>query len=190
MLKTKNLLASAAILTLLFSSGAHAAEAISQDSAKAFLESNVSAWLNDATVIDAIKAQNAAHDGLSEDDVIALDKKWRADDQDLISATTDNALSTFLKDKQDAGEGKFTEIFVMDNKGMNVGQSALTSDYWQGDEAKWQDSFGAGVDAIHISDVEFDESSQTYQVQISTTISDGGAPIGAVTFGVDAESIE
>ena len=130
------------------------------------------------------------HEGLSEDDVIALDKKWRADDQDLIAATTENDLSNFLKEKQEASEGKFTEIFVMDNKGMNVGQSALTSDYWQGDEAKWQDTFSVGADAIHISDVEFDESSQTYQVQISTTISDGGAPIGAVTFGVDAESIE
>jgi len=190
MLKSKNLLASAAILTLLFSPQSQAAEAISAESAKAFLEANVSAWLNDSTVLDAIKAQNTAHESLSEEDVIALDKKWRADDQDLITATTENALSEFLKDKQETSEGKFTEIFVMDNKGLNVGQSALTSDYWQGDEAKWQETFGVGADAVHVSDIEFDESSQTYQVQISTTISDGGAPIGAVTFGVDAESIE
>jgi hypothetical protein len=42
---------------------------------------------------------------------------------------------------------------------MNVGQSDVRSDCWQGDEAKWQQTYLKGADAIHIGEVEFDESS-------------------------------
>lgn len=186
----KPTLAIIASILVLQTTNAQASEAISADTAKSFLQEHVTSWINDATVIDALKAQNEKHAELDESAIIDLDKKWRAEDQDLISATTGNALSSFLQSKQNASEGMFTEIFVMDNKGLNVGQSALTSDYWQGDEAKWQQTFSIGDGAVHVSDVEFDESSQTYQVQISTTISDEGQPIGAVTFGVDAEFLE
>ena len=55
----------------------------------------------------------------------------------MIDDILRNSLSGFLKAKKKESEGLFTEIFVMDNKGMNVGQSDITSDYWQGDEAKW-----------------------------------------------------
>ncbi|MEM8755288.1 MAG: hypothetical protein AAGF90_20180, partial [Pseudomonadota bacterium] len=75
-------------------------------------------------------------------------------------------------------------------KGLNVGQSAKTSDYWQGDEAKWRETYLVGPDAIHVSDVEEDESTQTFQIQVSLPIVDGGAPIGAVTVGVDVEHLQ
>jgi hypothetical protein len=43
-----------------------------------------------------------------------------------------------------------TEMFVMDAKGLNVGQSDVTSDYWQGDEAKWQKTYGAGPGVVFV----------------------------------------
>ena len=45
-----------------------------------------------------------------------------------------NAASAYLKTVQDESMGKYAEIFAMDAKGLNVAQSTLTSDYWQGDE--------------------------------------------------------
>ena len=47
-----------------------------------------------------------------------------------------------------------------------------------------------GPDAVHVSEVEFDESSQTYQMQVSMSVTDpaSGAVIGAVTFGLDAQA--
>ena len=49
----------------------------------------------------------------------------------------------------------------------------------------------AGAGATHLSEVEFDESTQTYQGQISVTVTDPatGTPIGALTVGVDAEAL-
>ena len=43
--------------------------------------------------------------------------------------------------------------------------------------------------AVHIGEVELDESNQTYQVQISLSVMDGDKVIGAATFGVDIEQL-
>lgn len=79
----------------------------------------------------------------------------------------------------------------MDNHGLNVGQSEITSDYWQGDEAKWQKTFLAGAGSMHISEVEQDEFTQTYQSQLSLPVIDpaSGAVIGVITIGTNVEAL-
>ncbi|OWV71745.1 hypothetical protein ATY76_31320 [Rhizobium sp. R339] len=159
-----------------------------------YVKSDVTPWLSDPAIVDALKAQDAANANLSATDIDALDKKWRAEvdgsDHSMIDGVLGNALSKFLQDKKAASGGKITEIFVMDAKGLNVGQSDVTSDYWQGDEAKFQKSFGAGKDAVFIDEIEKDESTQTLQSQASVTISDhNGTPIGAITIGVNVDAL-
>lgn len=163
--------------------------------AKAWAEQTARAWMKDPLVIDAIKAQNAKHAGLTQDKIDALDKQWRAETKaaakPLINEVLGNALSAYLKKKEADSKGLVTEIFVMDNKGLNVGQSDVTSDYWQGDEGKWQKTFKVGPDAIFVDKVEQDESTQKFQTQVSFSIVDpaGGAVIGAVTIGLDVETL-
>lgn len=84
-----------------------------------------------------------------------------------------------------------TEVCIMDNKGLNVAVSDVTSDYMQGDEAKWQTTYGAGAGEIFIDEVEFDDSSETFQCQVSATVvdPDSGKAIGAVTFGINVEAL-
>jgi hypothetical protein len=160
-----------------------------------YVKGKVMSWAVDPAVIDAIKAQNAANAKLTQPDIDALDAKWKAEveaaDKPMVSATLGNALSKFLADKKTAAGGLITEVFVMDSKGLNVGQSDATSDYWQGDEAKFQKSFGAGANAVFVDEVEKDESTQTLQSQVSLTITDpaSGAPIGAMTLGIDVEKL-
>jgi hypothetical protein len=147
-------------------------------------------------IIQAIKAQNAVTGAYDQAKIDALDKQWRAEvgaaDQPLISAATGNPASAYLKKVEADSKGLFTEIFVMDAKGLNVAQSEVTSDYWQGDEPKWQETFPKGKDAINISDVEKDESTQTYQSQVSVAVVDpaDGSVIGAVTVGVNVELLQ
>lgn len=160
----------------------------------AYVQENVVPWLSDPTVIAAIKAQNGMHASLTATDIDALDKKWRAEveasDRPMISEVLGNRLSKLLQEKQADSSGTISELFVMDNKGLNVGQSDVTSDYWQGDEAKFQKSFGAGKDAIFVDEVEKDESSQALQSQASLTISDEtGVPIGAITVGINLDAL-
>ena len=158
-----------------------------------YVNANIKPWLSDPAVISAIKAQNEKNASLSQADVDALDQKWRAGvdggDMTMIDEVLGNALSEFLREKQQASSGLITEMFVMDDKGLNVGQSDVTSDYWQGDEGKWQKTYGTGGDAVFVDEAEKDESTQMLQSQASVTIMDGGTPIGAITIGVNLNDL-
>lgn len=152
-------------------------------------------WLSEPVVVDAVKAQNSETAGYDAARIDTLDKTWRTEAEagsgPLIESVLGNDLSAFLKRKKEEADGLFSEIFVMDAKGLNVGQSDVTSDYMQGDEAKHQKTFGAGPDAMFVDEVEFDDSSQTFQSQISHTIVDpaDGSAIGAITVGVNVERL-
>jgi hypothetical protein len=159
-----------------------------------YVNTNVKPWLSDATLVAAIKAQNAANVGLNQAGIDALDQKWRAeveaDSHPMIDGVLANAVSAFLKGKQEASGGTITEIFVTDAKGLNVGQSDVTSDYWQGDEDKFTRSFGAGPAALFVDAAEKDESTQMLQSQASMTIVDEtGKAIGAITVGVNLDQL-
>ncbi len=166
------------------------------DQLNALAKSEVAEFIKSSEVVEAIKAQNTETAGYDQVKIDALDKQWRAEvgapDQPLISATLAKSASKFLQTIKEQGAGLYTEIFVMDAKGLNVAQSDATSDYWQGDEAKWQETFLKGKDGLHISDVEQDESTQTYQSQLSVSIVDpaDGTVIGAVTVGVNVEMLQ
>lgn len=149
----------------------------------------------DPALIVAIRAQNVDHATLSGGDIESLDKSWRIQvgqgSAPMIEKITSTPASARLVAVRDEAGGMFTEIFAMDDKGMNVAQSDVTSDYWQGDEAKWQQTYLIGAGAVHISDVELDESTQTYQSQVSVTVVDPDTqiPIGAITFGINVDAL-
>jgi hypothetical protein len=162
---------------------------------KQLAQNEIRAMVSNPAVVDAVKAQNAKNAALDEGKIKELDQTWRAETsaaaKPMITAVLGNSLSGYLKSQKEAGQGLYTEIFVMDNKGLNVGQSDVTSDYWQGDEAKWQKTYQVGADAVHISDVEQDESTQTFQSQVSVPVVDPASKevIGAVTVGVNVEML-
>ncbi len=160
----------------------------------AFVETEVIPWVSSPDIVAAIVAQNADNTGLSDADILSQDERWRGEIGGASTPTIDGVmthpLSAMLKQKVAASEGRITEAFVMDGLGLNVGSSAVTSDLWQGDEAKFKNSFGKGAGAIFVDEVDFDESTQTYQGQVSIAIADPatGQVIGAITVGLDASA--
>ncbi|KJZ18991.1 hypothetical protein TW80_12175 [Loktanella sp. S4079] len=162
---------------------------------EAYADAELSTWASDPMVIAAVNAQNAKHANISEDEIIALDQQWRAeasgDGGPLMTAALDNDLSEWLRQHQAETAGFVTEVFIMDHVGLNVAQSVPTSDFWQGDEAKHQETYHVGPDALHISDIEFDDSTGFYQAQASLSIVDPATNqvIGAMTFGINVQSL-
>jgi hypothetical protein len=158
-------------------------------------EQRLKSWLQDPTLIEAIKKQNVDHAALSDADIDALDKDWRmqakAGGGPLIDVVMKRTASGYLVSKKNEADDLVTEVFIMDNKGLNVAISDVTSDYMQGDEAKWQKTFGQGPGELFIDDVEFDDSTDTFQCQVSATVVDPstGEAIGAVTFGINVETL-
>ena len=160
-----------------------------------YYDSQIATWANDPALVAAINRQNAGRSGLSQADIDAMDGEWRAQvgaaDAPAIEPVLNNAAADFLRARVDESGGVITEAFTMDAHGLNVSATAVTSDMWQGDEAKFTETYARGAGATHLSEVEFDESTQTYQGQISVTVTDPatGTPIGALTVGVDAEAL-
>ncbi len=162
--------------------------------ARAAAESQFKVWAVDPVVISAIKEQNAIHVNLSKADIDKMDKEWRAQkksgDRPLIEAKMSNVLAKFLKGVKSKSGGLITEVFVMDNKGLNVGQTDPTGDFMQGDEAKWQKTYGVGAGAVHISGIEVEEGLPITQVSVAITDPGTLKVIGAVTVGVNANKLK
>jgi hypothetical protein len=152
-----------------------------------YMSEVVSLAANAPEVIAAVQEQNAANAGLSPDQIEALDRQWRAERKvnggPLTHAKMFNPTSQFLKGFKTAANGPIAEIFIIDNKGLNVAQTDPTSDYMQGDEDKWQKTFGAGPWMSFVDKPEEQDGKKT--VQVSTTLVDNDVAIGAMTVSID-----
>ncbi|WP_244271669.1 hypothetical protein [Stappia indica] len=147
-------------------------------------------WLANPIVPLSINAQNELRGNLSQAEIDALDQQWvterESNDKPLISATLSAPLSIYLLRVQAKTLGLYTEIFVMDANGLNVGQSSITGDYWQGDEAKFQKTFPNGANAVFLDEPEWDGDRKIWVAQLNLTIADDTAkPIGAATVEVN-----
>lgn len=170
---------------LLCTSAAFAQEDYSAK-AQGLIDGKLKTIATDPEIIAAVKAQNEKNAALTQADIDALDKKWKDGDAATIDGVLNNALSKKLKGLVESSGGLYTEMFVTDNKGLNVGQNDKTSDMWQGDEDKWKKPAAGQND---ITAVEMDESTQTYQIGISVPVKDGDTFIGALTVGANAEML-
>ncbi|GAB2174808.1 hypothetical protein [Dongia sp. agr-C8] len=144
----------------------------------------------------SIGASNDAHAKIDQAGIDALDNEWKAEakaeKQPLIAEMLSSPLSNYLLYLQARSAGLYTEMFVMDDKGLNVGQSSVTSDYWQGDEGKFQKTFQVGPDAVFIDEAEFNDDDKTWRAQVNFTVVDpqSGKPIGAATIEMNLTELE
>lgn len=140
----------------------------------------------DPAIVAAIAAQNA--NGTTLAAIKELDQRWQATPGvvDFMKPSLESPAAQLVRDWRK--KHKFlAEIIVMDNQGANVAITEKTSDYWQGDEKKFTEPFKG---AAFIDQVKFDESTQTYSVQVSVpVVGADGKPIGAICFGIDIESL-
>ena len=142
--------------------------------------------LNSRVVHEAINAENRKRDGLSQSEINDLDQAWRAETsqsgaQPFIAAALGSPASTYLLRAQAASKGMYYEIFVMDQLGLNVAQSSITSDFWQGDEDKYLRTFPEGAGAVFIDTPEYNADLGIWAVQVNLTIDQNNTPIGVGT---------
>jgi hypothetical protein len=147
-------------------------------------------WMSAPVVEIALNAQKRRYTGINQADIDRLDQQWRSEreqqSQPLIASTLNNPLSTYLTQIQALSNGLYTEIFVIDVNGLNAGQSSITSDFWQGDEAKFQKTFDVGPDAVFVDEPEFNDATQTWRAQLNMTlVGEGGDQIGVATLEIN-----
>jgi len=156
---------------------------------KSFVVKNLVPTTDTAAWVQAVEAQNAKKVSLA--DIQAMDKKWIAAEEELPiqKELMGNACAQEIV-KLVKRLPAIVEAFVMDDQGANVCENTLTSDYWQGDEAKWKNSFKGGKGGVDVGKVKFDKSANANLQQVSLPIiGKGGKVIGAVTFGLSVDSL-
>lgn len=155
----------------------------------AYVLEHVMPWVGDRALVSAVEAQNAANAKLTNLDIDKLDIGWiERTDKKLIDSKMNNDLSTFLRTKKEAGQGVIFEAFVFDQMGLNVGQTDMTQDYYQGDEAKYWKTFMAGPGAMFVDQVGEDDGRRVSQASVTIT-NPQGKPIGAMTVGIDVDKL-
>lgn len=157
----------------------------------ALLLGSVQQLARDRTLLDAVQRQNRAAATLAE--IRQQDTLWQ---QEVLQGQNENHLahqllqtkaSVQLRHWQDSYSGLVTEVILMDNQGANVAISAITTDYWQGDETPFLSVFGQQSDYF-IDVVEYDQSTRRFQVKLSVPLADAqGRHIGALSIGIDVE---
>jgi hypothetical protein len=176
-----------AMLTRL--SAALEADATIDAKVKVFAKDKLLPLIGNTVLISETKAQNAKKVPLAE--IQEIDKAWLAAEAELPiqQEKLGNACAQAIR-----GIAKelppLREVFAMDDQGANVGQNNLTSDYWQGDEAKWEKSYAGGKGGVDVGKAKFDKSANTTLQQVSLPLVDAdGTVVGAITFGVAIEAL-
>lgn len=153
------------------------------------LGEELKALSNHPELLSALKEQNQKAISLSQ--IKKIDAKW------IATSGLDDFMSSIMTNKAakklsaiERRRKYIAESFLMDNQGANVAMTNKTSDYWQGDEAKFTDSFKNGNGAIHIGKAKFDSSAQAYLVQVSVPVMDAGKAIGAITYGINLDDLK
>jgi methyl-accepting chemotaxis protein len=124
------------------------------------------------SIVAEVQKVNAAHQGLTADQISILDKAWVNKDPSIgkiLQQITEDPVSAELKRFMSAFPEE-VEVFVTDIKGLNVAMTDRTSDYLQGDEGWWKSAYNGGAGAVFIDQVEYDESSQSYAMNVGVPI--------------------
>jgi hypothetical protein len=132
----------------------------------------------DAGVRSAVVASNAVVE--TPEQIQKKDASWIANKHDplrqvIVQAPCSGHLRDLVKD-----DTIVVEAFVMNERGTLVCSINETSDYMQGDEAKWQKTYQEGREAF-VEEPAFDASTGTYAIQVSVPVSEAGKRIGALT---------
>jgi len=145
----------------------------------------VAGWAADPAIVGAVKEHNAK--GL----LAGMDNpKWKSTrrSDETVKAFQANPAGRFLKAKLDASSGAFSEAFLNGDKGHKAAFAEKTTSYIHAGSAKHDVPFGTAKSWQ--GKPEFDESSQTYALQISVPVNDGGTVIGSLVVGVNLAHLE
>ena len=142
-------------------------------------------WVANPVIVKAVREQNR------KGPIAGMDnpswKKIRRSDE-LVKALQESAAGQFLIANLRSSGGAVTEAFLNGSKGEKVAFAEKTTSYIHAGHAKHDSPFTTGK--AWQGEPEFDESSQTYAVQIGVPVIDGGAVIGSLVVGVSLSHLQ
>ena len=188
-----NILAQTAITQQVGQTQQTLAERLAFETAKE-LESQVELLQATATQFEEITAQtNELYAGENDqivNNILILDKRWRgaSDNSFIIRGVVNNDMADELREFQ-ARFPTHVELFLTNKYGANIAATNRTTDYYQADEDWWKAAYSLGRGRVYIGQPEFDESSQTYSINLAIPISAEGKVVGVLRSTLDVPSL-
>jgi len=149
------------------------------------LKTVVAGWAADPVIVKAVAEQNG------KGPIGGMDNpKWKTvrRSDDVVKEFQNNSAGKYLKVKIDGSSGTFTEACLSAAQGEKVAFAEKTTSYIHKGQPKFDVPFG-GVKSWQ-GKPEFDESAQTYQIQVSVPVQDGGKTIGVLVAGINLTYLE
>jgi len=159
------------------------------------LSNSFSVLLSDIKLINYLKNSNKPLEPEDRKKIQDLDVQWKKErvslDRPFIDKLMSQPFSKRLRKLQNESNGAFTEIFLTNNHGILLGASEITSDYWQGDEAKFKNTQGKSGGTFSYNDIIFDESTGLFQTQVGVSIGDSNNNdyLGTLIIGVNPAEV-
>jgi methyl-accepting chemotaxis protein len=126
------------------------------------------------SIIAAVQKANLDRITWTPEKIAVLDLAWKDNESGIMITQREIAandisgyLSEFIKSNPEE-----VEIFVTDEKGLNIAMTDTTSDFLQADEGWWKSAFANGTGKTFIDSVEYDESTKAYAMNIGVPIMD------------------
>lgn len=148
----------------------------------------VQSWSTNPHLVDAVRSQNTRQQSMEQ--IHAYEATWStlSTTAPQVQALMTNDAAEELKKLQQL-RPFFAELILMDQQGALVAMTHRTSDYWQGDEAKFTETYPKGTEAVHKSAPAYDASVGAYVVQVSVPVIDQGKNIGALTVNIKLNAV-
>jgi hypothetical protein len=159
-----------------------------------YIETEISSWINDPALLHSVQIAGSNNAKLNEEAIMDREKLWleeaSAGSGRIIHSVMSSSLSARLMQIKNRSAGKIAEIIAMDDRGLTIGLSDVTSDYIQSDEDKWLKVFHDVPGSTFVDEVRFDASTSSYICQVSfvLTASDG-KPAGVITVGLNVDRL-
>jgi hypothetical protein len=145
----------------------------------------VATWAAHPTVVAAVVEQNR------RGPIVGMDNpKWKITrrSEPVVTGLQTNAAGQYLKSQLDENKGKFNEAFLSASLGEKVAFVEKTTSYIHKGQPKFDVPFTTSK--AWQGAPEFDESSQTYAIQISVPVMVEARPIGVLVVGVNLSHLE
>jgi hypothetical protein len=149
----------------------------------------VERWASDPIVVEAVREANENLRSMRQIEVI--DALWQATRgvNRFIRDVIDHPAAERLRELRSSNP-ELQEAFLTDRLGANIATTNKTSDFYQGDEAKFTEAYNDGAGSIYIGKIARDESIQSFSVQIGVPVMDEGRAIGVLVVTVNAEKLK
>ncbi|MFY0642095.1 MAG: hypothetical protein JXR16_13675 [Bermanella sp.] len=130
-----------------------------------------------------LSVQAHSHDPLDIQGMIKIDQQWKVN-PNLPNELLDPRVQQLFIKYLSQPHPMFVELILMGKQGQTLAGAPHTTDYWQGDEAKFIETLKR--ENVYVSSLDWDESSRTISAQISIPVWINGNIQGVLTGAVEA----